>query len=189
MTYLLALGLIVTLGLHLLTALLAGLRYRRPTPPEASPVLPPITLIRPVCGLDPFDAETLASSFGLDYPAYEVIFCAAHEDDPAVPLVRKLITAHPVAQARLLIGEDRITANPKLNNLQKSIAAAQYDWLAMADSNLLLPRTYLRDLVAAWREDPGLVSAPPVGIRPETVARERVGRQIHNTHDQGAIQG
>ncbi|MBW0157314.1 ceramide glucosyltransferase [Sedimentimonas flavescens] len=169
MTYLLAFGLALTLGLHLLTALLAGQRYRRPAPPEAPPLLPPITLIRPVCGLDPFDAETLASSFGLDYPAYEVIFCAAHEDDPAVQLVRDLIAAHPGTEARLLIGEDRITANPKLNNLQKSIAAARHDWLAMADSNLLLPRTYLRDLVAAWQEDTGLVSAPPAGIRPENL--------------------
>lgn len=156
------------LALHLASAVLVAARLRRAKVAPAMPrVLPQITLLRPVCGLDPLDAETLGSSFGLDYPTYEVIFCAASADDPVVPLIHRLIAAHPGTRARLMIGEDRITTNPKLNNLAKGWAAARSDWIVMADSNLLLPPDYLRTLVAAWTPGTGLVSSPPVGIRPQ----------------------
>ncbi|MBK5947157.1 ceramide glucosyltransferase [Rhodobacter veldkampii DSM 11550] len=156
------------LALHLASAVLVAARLRRAKVAPAMPrVLPQITLLRPVCGLDPLDAETLGSSFGLDYPTYEVIFCAASADDPVVPLIHRLIAAHSGTRARLMIGEDRITTNPKLNNLAKGWAAARSDWIVMADSNLLLPPDYLRTLVAAWTPGTGLVSSPPVGIRPQ----------------------
>jgi ceramide glucosyltransferase len=132
--------------------------------------LPFITLLRPVCGLDPFAAETLASSFAQDYPRYEVIFCVARADDPVVPLVTALIAAHPHLPARLLIGESRVTANPKLNNLHKGWVTSAAEWVAMADSNLLLPPDYLQTLVATWRYDSGLVSSPPVGLCPDGLA-------------------
>ncbi|AOZ69219.1 ceramide glucosyltransferase [Rhodobacter xanthinilyticus] len=169
MIYLLWALFALPLGLHLLSAGLSAARYlpRRPAPAPAPEALPFISLIRPVCGLDPFDAETLGSSFGLDYPDYEVIFCVADPADPVVPLVRALIAAHPGQRAQLLIGETPISANPKLNNLQKAIPAARGAYLAMTDSNLLLPRDYLRALMAAWGPATGLVSGPPVGVRAE----------------------
>ncbi|MEH6773910.1 MAG: ceramide glucosyltransferase [Cereibacter changlensis] len=154
--------------LHLLTAGLAmahGLRRRQPRGP-----LPFICLLRPVCGLDHLDAETLESSFGLDYPDYEIVFCAATETDPAVAPLRAMIARHPGARARLLIGERRISRNPKLNNLAKGWDATGADWIAMADANLSLPRDYLRQLVACWTPGTGLVSSPPAGVRPEGLA-------------------
>lgn len=156
----------VTLGVHLLTALLAALRYRKAPPAGADDELPFISLVRPVCGLDTFDAETLGSSFAQEYPRYEVIFCAPSDRDPAVPLVREMIAANPHVEAELLCGETAISGNPKLNNLHKGYAAARGEWLAMTDSNLLLPPEYLRTLVDTWRGNTGLVSSPPAGIRP-----------------------
>lgn len=155
-------------ALHWITVGLALWHMRRRPPVPAA--IPPITLLRPVCGRDPFDAETLASGLRLDPPAAEVIFCVARPDDPAVPLLRQLIAAAPRARARLLIGEDRITANPKLNNLAKGWDAATTDWIVMADSNLLLPRDYLSVLVAAWTPGTGLVSSPPAGGFPQGLA-------------------
>lgn len=139
-------------------------------PPPILSGFPFITLLRPVCGLDPFDAETLGSSFTQDYPSYEVIFCVARRDDPVVTLVEALMDQHPHVTARLLIGDSRITGNPKLNNLQKGWQSTSAEWIAMADSNLLLPKDYLQTLVSSWRQDSGLVSAPPIGIRPEGFA-------------------
>lgn len=139
----------------------------RPLQPGGTPF---ITLLRPACGLDPNDAETLGSSFHQDYPSYEIIFCVARSDDPVVPLIRDLIARNPHIPARLLLGEDGITANPKLNNLQKGWAGSTARWVAMADSNLLLPPDYLRTLTGAWQGDTGLVSSPPVGIRPKGLA-------------------
>ena len=156
-------------GAHLAsTALVLG--RLGATKPSTLSGFPFITLLRPVCGLDPFDAETLGSSFTQDYPSYEVVFCVARRDDPVVTLVEALMDRHPHVTARLLIGDSRITGNPKLNNLQKGWQSTSAEWIAMADSNLLLPKDYLQTLVSTWRQDSGLVSAPPIGIRPQGFA-------------------
>ena len=84
-----------------------------------------MTIVRPVCGVDNFARETLGSTFGLDYPDYDILFCVARDDDPVVALVRELIAAHPRQRARLLIGDDRVGPNPKLNNVVKGFDAAR----------------------------------------------------------------
>ena len=128
---------------------------------------PRVSLLRPVCGRDAFDYETLASSFQQDYPHYEIIFCAPYEDDPSVALVRQLIAEHPHITARLLIGLDKVTGNPKLNNLWKGWNVATSEWICMSDSNLMLPADYLSQLVGAWGPETGLVSCPAIGNRPD----------------------
>jgi ceramide glucosyltransferase len=126
-----------------------------------------VSVVRPVCGLENHIEDTLGSAFELDYPRYEIIFCAATANDAAVPLVKRLIEAYPHVPARLLIGNDAISENPKLNNVCKGWRAATYDWVVMADSNVLTPPDYIERLLAAWRPDTGLVSSPPVGCRPQ----------------------
>jgi ceramide glucosyltransferase len=125
-----------------------------------------ISIIRPVCGVENFSEETLLSGFHLDYPSYELLFCAAHASDPVVPLVRRLIELHPHVPARLLIGNECISANPKLNNVVKGWAAASHPWIVMADSNVLMPPDYLHRLLATWRPDTALVSSPAIGCSP-----------------------
>lgn len=163
----------IALSVHLLTGAMTAARYlsKRPIRPTAvgDDALPFISLLRPVCGVDAFDRETLASSFAQDYPAYEIVFCAETEDDPAVALVRALIAEHPGAEARLLIGDEVISGNPKLNNLYKGYLQAKSDWISMTDSNLLLPPDYLRQLMAVWRAGTGVVSAPALGTRPQNL--------------------
>src|SRR5262245_63552193 len=84
-------------------------------------------------------ADTLRSSFDLDYPCYEILFCVAAPNDPVLPLVKGLMAAHPNIAARLLIGDDRVSANPKLNNVVKGWRAASHSWIVIADSNVLMP--------------------------------------------------
>lgn len=156
------------LGLHLASCLLVARRRFRLKPSKQA-VASRITLLRPVRGVDGFDAETLASGFALDYPAVEHVFCVADDADPAAALVRGLIAAHPEAEARLLVGDDRIGTNPKLNNLAKGWDAATGDLVVMADANLLLPPDYLWRLLAVCGPDVGLVSCPPIGTRAEGV--------------------
>lgn len=152
-------------ALHLATVVLASLRYiGAPELPAKGADLPPLTLLRPVCGLDAFDEMTLRSSFEQDYPTYNVIFCAARADDPACALVTHLIAEFPHIPARLMIGETPITGNPKINNMQKGYLSAETDHIVMTDSNLMLPRDYLRQLVARWQDDRvGLISSPASG--------------------------
>ncbi len=126
-----------------------------------------VSIIRPVCGVESFSEATLASAFRLAWPRYEILFCVAKAADPVVPLVSRLIAAHPAIPARLLIGNDRLGSNPKLNNVAKGWAAAEHAWVVMADCNVLLPPDYLHRLFGTWRTDTGLVSSPGIGCRPD----------------------
>lgn len=166
----LALGATLALtAVHVGTAALAAARYRTEPQAHTGAMRPSITLLRPVCGLDQFDRETLESSFLLTYPDYEIIFCAARADDPACAALREMMARHPGRRARLLVGDERISGNPKLNNMVKGWAAANGSHVAMADSNLLLPPDYLERLLAVWTADCALVTSPAAGTRPQNL--------------------
>jgi len=153
---------------HVASIAVAIGRFRRPPRLAAlSSQLPPVSLVRPLCGIDNYAADTLSSAFALDYPRYEILFCVASAKDPVVPLVDRLIADHAGVQARLPIGDERISSNPKLNNVLKGWAAAAHDWIILADSNVLMPPNYIQRLFASWRDDTGLVASPPVGCRPD----------------------
>jgi ceramide glucosyltransferase len=155
-----------TLLAHLVSILIAIVRCRPARPLPAADGLPPVSIVRPVCGLENFIEETLRSGFELDHPHYELILCAAHADDPVVPLVRRLIANHPHVDARLMVGDERVSRNPKLNNCVKGWNAATHRWIVLADSNVLMPRDYLQRLLGRWDAATGLVCSPPVGVRP-----------------------
>lgn len=151
---------------HLLTVALTLYRVSAPRNRTRGMSVRPVSIVRPVCGVDHFDDMTLRSTFELDATDYEIIFCAAREDDAAVPLVRKLIAEYPNVEARLLIGDDCPTSNPKLNNIVKGWAAAGHEWIVLADNNVLMPAHYLDDLFRSFGPGVGLVCSPPVGSHP-----------------------
>jgi ceramide glucosyltransferase len=160
--------------IHIFTTVVSIRRLRVPQAGQRLPVSdgPPVTIIRPVCGTDAYEEMTLRSTFELDYPRFEILFCCARPDDPVVPLVERLIGEYPRVNARLLIGDDRPSQNPKLNNVLKGWRNAGNEWIVIADSNVVMPPDYLQRLLSTWRPDTGLVSAPPVGDRPATVWAE-----------------
>ena len=93
---------------------IAAWRCRAPrslTPPP--PNAPRVTLVRTLCGVESHSVETLRSGFELDYPDFELLLCVALPSDPIIPVARRMIEAYPRVQARLLIGDERISANPK----------------------------------------------------------------------------
>ncbi|HEX8828882.1 MAG TPA: ceramide glucosyltransferase, partial [Xanthobacteraceae bacterium] len=160
--------LIVISAVQITSIAIAAARLRRSAPEKPFfDRYPPVSLVRPLCGIDNFAAETLRSTFELDYPCYEILFCVASATDPVLPLVKDLMTAHPNVAVRLLIGDDRISTNPKLNNVVKGWRVAAHPWIVMADSNVLMPRDYIQQLFASWRDDTGLVASPPIGSHPQ----------------------
>ena len=96
-------------------------------PPFQQP--PSVSLVRPLCGIDNFAADTLRSTFELDYPRCEILFCVASAKDPVVTLIGALMANQPAADARLLVGDERVSNNPKLNNVLKGWRAAKHDWI------------------------------------------------------------
>jgi ceramide glucosyltransferase len=157
----------LTSAVHFGSIAVAIFRSRRPAdclPPP--PHAPAVTIVRPICGLENFIEETLRSSFLIDYPRFEILFCVARADDPAAHLAQRLMADYPWIDARLLVGDERISGNPKLNNMFKGWREASHDFVVFADSNVLMPRDYVQRLLAQFDSDAGLVCSPPVGSRP-----------------------
>jgi ceramide glucosyltransferase len=158
---------------NLISIWIAAIRARpRPTPLAPPRAAPGVSVIRPLCGLDNFCEETLESSFRLDYPTYEIIFCVARANDPVVPLVQHLIANHPGKSARLIVGDEKVSANPKLNNCVRGWDAARHDWIILADANVLMPKDYIQRLLVSWRRRTGLVCSMPLGSRPRNLWAE-----------------
>lgn len=155
------------LAVQLATVALALSALTRPSPATARRDRPAISVVRPVCGMEHRLEQTLTTTFQADYPDYEIIFCAASPQDAAIPLVQALIAAHPQIPSRLLIGDDKISGNPKLNNCVKGWRAARHDLILLSDSNVLLPPDCLTRLLAEWTPGTGLVSSPPIGTEPQ----------------------
>ncbi|MCO5156393.1 MAG: glycosyltransferase [Aquamicrobium sp.] len=145
------------------------------------PAAPPVSIVIPVRGIETFSRETLASAFRLEWDEYELIFCVADRADPIVAAIEAAMAAHPWVAARVLFGDDRISANPKLNNCVKGWRAARHDWVAIADSNVLMPKDFVRRLMAARRTDTGLVCSTPLATRPGNFWAE-VECAFLNTH-------
>ena len=125
-----------------------------------------VSVVRPLSGIDNHLVATLGSGFTLAHPTYELILCIARNTDAAIGVAHHVSSAHPKVQCRLLIDDERISGNPKLDNLIKGWRVARHDWIVLADSNVLMPPDYLDRLLARWREDTGLVCSPPIGTAP-----------------------
>ena len=157
---------VVMTALHFLSIALAWKRCKAPLLPARLSVNPPaVTLVRPLCGINAYETETLRSSFQLDYPDYEVIFCVADPDDRVVALANALMAAYPNVPSRLITGAAAISHNPKLNNCVRGWEAARHGWIILADSNVLMPADYIQRLLARWQPGCGLVCSTPVGSR------------------------
>lgn len=153
--------LVGTFGLHLVSLVMSLMRQADRTP--AFDDFPPVTLLIPFTGQDPFPERTLNSSLHLTYPRRRIIFCAPSEDEPGIQVVRDMIAEHPEAPLTLLVGRERRTNNPKLDNLEKGWAATTTEWVVIADANIVLPPHYIETLLGTWRLDTGLVTAVPLG--------------------------
>ena len=112
--------LVATTGVSISQGLaIAALRLRR-APPGRRADLPRSPARQPgapaVRRVDNFATDTLRSTFELNYPHCEILFCVASAKDPVIPLIETLMAEQPAADARLLVGADeRVSNNPKLN--------------------------------------------------------------------------
>lgn len=121
---------------------------------------PPVSILKPVCGVDRGAYENFASFCCLDYPEYEILFAVTDENDPVIPVVEELQRAFPGRAIRLLVGAPLLGTSPKMNLLCRLVREARYDLLVINDSDVRVERDYLRNATEPF-QDPrvGLVTA------------------------------
>jgi ceramide glucosyltransferase len=144
----------VTAGLVLFGVLAAAVmawsqrRLILAPPPPVPDELPPISVLKPLKGVDAELEENLESVFAQDYPKFEVILGTEDADDPALDVARRVAARHPEVPSIVLSDPSRIGFNPKVNNLSNLARHARHATLLISDSNIRVDRGYLSDLAA-----------------------------------------
>ena len=157
-------GWLLSFGLYLWGTIYSVVRLRiRSVPPVRE--WPPISILKPLKGNDPGLYENLQSFMVLDYPEYEVIFSVADENDPGLPVVRKLIADYAGSRVKtsLIVGQDVVGLNPKVNNLSRPLAQARYDGVLISDSHIRVRPGYLREIAAEILPNTGIVTSVVAG--------------------------
>ena len=116
---------------------------------------PPVTVFKPLKGLDEELEENLRSFFRLDYPVYQLLFGVADENDPAIAVVRALMAEFPAQDARLVVGCPAFGLNPKVENLASMDRYRKHDVILISDSNVRVKPSYLRE-TACYLAEPGV---------------------------------
>jgi len=129
--------------------------FRAPRPCETTTSAPaeplPVSILKPVKGLDPSASEGLLSFCLQDYPRYEVLFGFREADDPAIPLVEQVVAAAP-CDSRLVVKGEGSGSNQKVVNLEGLMSESRYPLLAVSDSDMVVEGSYLSRIVAEFRQ-------------------------------------
>ena len=134
--------------IYYLLAIWSALRFFARPHEKMNGFTPPISILKPVRGLDPDAYENFASFCKQDYPEYEVVFCVGSLDDPAMPAIEQLQRDFPARRIRVLFGSGRIAANDKVAKLARLANEAQYEHLVINDSDVRVKPDYLRRVIA-----------------------------------------
>ena len=147
-------ALLATLSaLYQLVATAACWRFLR-QPRRQPNFQPPISILKPIRGLDPGFYDAIASHATQQYPVFEILFGVADPADPSIPAIERLRAEYPQVAIRL-IHTTTVTPNRKAGALIDLAREARYDVMLVNDSDIGVPQHYLRD-VAAPLADPAI---------------------------------
>jgi ceramide glucosyltransferase len=140
----------VTSTIYCLMVLIGAVRFaRRKRREDRMPrnFLPPVSVLKPLHGAEPDLEENLKRFFELDYPEYELLFCARHADDPGLQMAQRIAGEHPDVDARFLTcGEPRFP-NAKMWSMAALAQAAKHNALVTSDADARVSPDYLRRCV------------------------------------------
>ncbi|HET6178602.1 MAG TPA: bacteriohopanetetrol glucosamine biosynthesis glycosyltransferase HpnI [Candidatus Sulfotelmatobacter sp.] len=137
-----------------LLAIVAALRYLAVRPPSLQ-TTEPISILKPLAGLDLDLESNLRTFFAQDYPAFEILFAVKTADDPAAEVVARLQWEYPHIPSRLIVTGEPPYPNAKVYSLDQMLPAAAHDLVVMSDSDIRSTADMLR-VIAAEFQDPKL---------------------------------
>jgi len=139
---------------YLVLTLIATARYLRlaraaQAAASATPAssLPPVTIFKPVHGMEEQLAANLESFLQQDYPAYEVIFGVRDMDNPAARIAEEVRTRYPHIPSRIIVSGPPAWPNAKVFSLDKMIAASSRDYFIISDSDVRVAPDFLRNTI------------------------------------------
>ena len=177
-------------------SILAALRYLgvRPSTPQSSE---PISILKPLSGLDLDLESNLRTFFEQDYPAFEILFAVRDATDPAAEVVAQLQKQYPRVPSRLILTGEPPYANAKVYSLTHMLAAASHDLVVMSDSDIRVTPHLLRTIAAEFHNPKTGVATCPyravpgasfwsaleaTGINTDFWASALVARMIEGMH-------
>ncbi|HVW09129.1 MAG TPA: glycosyltransferase [Bryobacteraceae bacterium] len=138
--------------IYYLIALYSSWRYFRQPEARSDPsFIPPISILKPIRGVDPDAWENLVSFCRLDYPKYEILFCVDADDRSVLSLLDRLMSAFPDRDIRVLHGSGRVATNDKTAKLSRLVSEAKYEHVVISDSDVRVRPDYLREVIAPLR--------------------------------------
>jgi ceramide glucosyltransferase len=153
--------------IYYLIAIYSSWRYfRQPvTLPDAS-FTPPVSILKPIRGLDPDARENLASFCRMDYPEYEIVFCVDPDDEAVLAVLTALTADFPLCRIRILYGSGRVATNDKVAKLARLVSDAAHEVVVISDSDVRVRPDYLRRVVSPLR-DPKVGAVTPFYVPTE----------------------
>ena len=109
--------------------------------------LPPVTILKPVHGMELRLEENLESFFQQDYSDFEIIIGARDANNPALLLAEKVCKRYPHVKSRIVVSGPPGWPNAKVFSLAKMIPAASYDYFVISDSDVRVAHDFLRNVV------------------------------------------
>ncbi|HUK46421.1 MAG TPA: bacteriohopanetetrol glucosamine biosynthesis glycosyltransferase HpnI [Terriglobales bacterium] len=126
-----------------LLSVVAAFRYLSALPAGATSA-EPVSILKPLAGLDDGLESNLRTFFEQDHPSFEILFAVRERTDPAVGVVEKLQAAYPRIPTRLLVTGEPPYPNAKVFSLSQMLATAENDLVVMSDSDIRVTPDFLR---------------------------------------------
>jgi ceramide glucosyltransferase len=163
----------------------AGTTYQPAQQRDSTGSLPPVSILKPLSGLDDNLFDNLESFCLQDYPRYEILFSVQDPNDPAYRVAEKVKKKFPEREISILAERCNDGLNPKVNNMLPAYRHARYPYILISDSNVMVDRDYLRKNIQLM-EDPqiGLVTNLIRGMGAKTI-----GSLFENLHMNSFILG
>lgn len=133
-----------------LLSLFGAIKFLSRRPTERTDPRPPVTVLKPVRGLDPKLADNCRGFCRQDYPNYQVIFGVADPRDPALPFLRHVLEESPGNRHHLVIGPEIYGPNRKVSLLQQMLPFASHEIVVISDSDVRVGTDYLKHIVAPF---------------------------------------